>query len=175
MKKLRLGIAALVIVCFTSACAFHHYALNVPPGNTAWDPEPESVIVLLGYVSDQPLTSVSREDDAEVMSLNVWHNDTNRTAVLALHQRAGETFQLTGVTYPSDAPTNLLEHKWYVLEFANLPALHTPTPGIYFYGSLLIENNRGLYSKNAIPVDEVIEVAQRKYGKVFESLTPVNF
>lgn len=150
-----------------SSCAFHHYVLNPPPGNTAWDPEPASAIVLLGYVSDERINSIAVAGDIESISLPSAILPPDRLHVLAVHFRAGEQFQFIGANYVTryDVSASLV--------FEDLPVLEINQPGIYYYGLFQSKERKGSFTPEFSP--RVVATARQLYPQVFQALEPVNF
>ena len=164
-----LGTAAVVIMSiFLESCAFHHYALNPPPGNTSWTPEKQSAIVLVGFKSDERIGSLQVADDIEGISLASNLFPRNELNVVAVHYRSGEKFKLIGASLlvtPASAT--------YILSFNNTPVLDIDKPGIYYYGTFNLIGRKGSFT--AKYDENVVARAKSIYPSVLSELRPSNF
>lgn len=167
MKRLRC-LALLTLWGSLSSCAFHHYALIPPPGNTAWAPEEQSAVVLVGLNVDEPVGSLFVAGDLDAISLASSLFPPNEQHAVAVHFRAGETFQLTGFSY-LNMYNNMTKH----MVFKELPALTLDEPGIYFYGNIIARNDEAALVEGF--EGDIVALAMEKYPKVFTALRPVNF
>lgn len=159
-------LTALLAACAVlSSCAFHHYVINPPPGNTAWDPEPASAIILLGFVSDEQFNSIAVAGDVEAISVPGNILPLNELNVLAVHFRVGETFRFVGANYMSLPSASLT--------FEDLPAITIDEPGVYYYGFFQSQERKGGFTAEFSP--RVVAKARQLYPQVFRALEPVNF
>lgn len=164
MRKIAVVLAALSC----ASCAMHHYALIPPPGNTAWDPDPNSAIVLVGITADEMIGSVSIADDIETVALATYLFPVDEQNTLAIHMHTGETFRLTAVNYFVNVGS-ASKH----MVFDDLPAVTLNESGIYYYGNIHLANDRGVFSSDFDP--NVVSTAERLYPIAFSHLQPVNF
>lgn len=168
MKSIR--CLALVVLCGTlPACAFHHYALVPPPGNTAWTPEAESAVVLVGLNTDEQVSSIAVAGDMDAITLASALFPLRKQNALAIHFRVGETFRLTAFNY---APVYAGGTTRYAT-FDDLPALGLERSGLYFYGNIVARNGEAVFVENFDPA--IVAVAREQYPKAFAALAPVNF
>lgn len=167
MKSLKC-LALLTLWGSLSSCAFHHYALVPPPGNTAWTPEDQSAVVLVGLNVDEPVGSLFVAGDVDGITLASYLFPPNEQHAVAVHFRAGETFQLTGFTY-----MNVYNNMSKRMVFEELPALTLDEPGIYFYGNVIARNDKGALVDGF--EGDIVALAMEKYPKVFTAFRPVNF
>lgn len=161
-------ILILPVFAFLASCAFHHYTIHPPPGNTSWEPEEESAIVLIGFMSDEPIMGITVANDIEGIPVASLVYPNNRLNVLAVHFHAGETFQLIGFSY-----SNVIMNASRGMRFKNLPELEIEKPGIYYYGSFYSKDGKGAFTPKFD--NNVIKVARRNFPQVFSALEPVNF
>ena len=167
MKFLKYALLSIISI-FLGSCSLHHYALIPPPGNTDWNPDKDSAVILIGFTSDELLGGLKVAGDMEEISLASYLFPSNKLNAIAINFRAGESFRLTGVSYLV-APHG----KYRIMKFENLHTLELKKPGIYYYGSFYSVKGKGGFDKKYDA--NVVKIANSMYAKVFAELKPINF
>lgn len=89
--------------------------------------------------------------------------------VICLLMHGGETFQLTSANFYL---SQHLDQTRY-MPFADLPAIPLEAGGIYWYGNIYIEKDKGAFTSEFDR--KVIERSKELYPLVYTHLEPVNF
>lgn len=162
-------LTVLATALLLSSCAFHHYAFIPPSGNTAWSPEPESAVVILGFYADEPINSFAIADDIDAITLASALFPNNTQNAVAIHMHGGETFQLLAANYQLSPRVDVPRY----MPFDGLPSITLETGGIHYYGSLVFKGGKGAFVEDFNP--EIIELSKQLYPLAYERLKPANF
>ena len=171
MKTLhRLFFYGLMLLTLAS-CKSSQYVLDIPSENGNWQADPDSVIVLVGYISNRTPISLSHAAARQPIALDDDHGKSGLLMALALHHHAGERFELTGLGLESDKASGGLQQ----LDLTGMPPMNVDQPGIYYYGSLIIRDDQVSFTFDKTVQSKVVVLARKLYPDVFASLQPRNF
>lgn len=156
MIGLRATSLTLLAAVLLSGCI--HFGKSLPT-DEPYSHSKDEALVLIGTVGQKPTITIDTGKPFVVSEITL-RDPKPGTDVFALRAKVGDDFHIykvyAGGTYLFHTPSEL----------------HIDKPGIYYYGTLMMQIGVGL-TRREIP--EVLQLARTKYKGAFEVLQPVNF
>jgi hypothetical protein len=167
--KMRLyfhSLFAIVVTIALSSCAFKYSSLN-NWWSKDWQPKISTSVIIIGSESPTNLWSVSREDSTfGSIGVGSTSRKSNPFEVLAIVLDGDGKIKLNKVRYLVGSDATRIYFKDY--KFESLPELEILSPGIYYYGTFYVKNEKAIFQKGLDA--RVIEATNRRFPGLLDKM-----